>query len=183
MSLNQNSLLSKRGMIRQDQEHQRFTSVGIVLNFSNLRMRGRNDLIALEMVMDNSLPSWSLTLTEFGYSSSGSVTTFNDRKRFFWSKFLIGRNIDAVVMRDSTEIDVPLTNGRWTQPFEHRRISTEVALLNVGLKHEPTRSDAACTKGAVPVIASDDPVTSDNSSFHDIYKAADEITRWQLRQY
>ena len=59
-------------------EHQRFVSVRIMLNFPNLRMRGRNDLIALEMVMDDSLPPWNLTLTELGYSGSGSISTFDD---------------------------------------------------------------------------------------------------------
>jgi len=64
--------------MRRDQEHQRFASVRIMLNLSNLWMRGRNDLIVLEMVMDDSLPSWNLTLTELGYSGSGSISTFDD---------------------------------------------------------------------------------------------------------
>jgi len=38
MSLNQNSILRKRGMIRQNQEHQRFVTVRIMFNLIGLRM-------------------------------------------------------------------------------------------------------------------------------------------------
>jgi len=142
-------------------------------------MRRRNNLVTLEMVMNDSFPSWNLTLTEFWCLSSGSVTAFNHRKRFFWSKFLIGWNIDAVVMCDSTEVDVPLTDCRRIQSFERRCMSSEVAFLNVGLKHEPTRSDTACAKGAVSVIVSNDLVNHIDSSFHDTHKALDKITHRQ----
>ena len=78
MRLNQNSIRHVRGMIRRDQEHQRFVFVRIMLNLSNLRMRGRNGLIVFEIVMADSLPLWNLTLTELGCSGSGSIPTFND---------------------------------------------------------------------------------------------------------
>jgi len=137
MSLNQNSILRKRWMIRQDQEHQRFLAIWIMFNLIGLQMRRRNNLVTLGIVMNDSFPSWNLTLTEFWYSSSGSITAFNHRKRFFRSKFLTGWNIDAVVMCDLTEVDVPLTDCQRIQSFERRCISSKVAFLNVGLKHEP----------------------------------------------
>jgi len=142
-------------------------------------MRRQNNLILLEMVMNDSFPSWNLTLMEFWYSSSGSVSAFNHRKRFFQSKFLIDRNIDAVIMCDLTQIEVPLTDRQRIQSFKRRCMSSKLAFLNVGLKHESTRSDTTCAEGAVPAISSNDLVTHIESSFHCICKTLNKVTHWQ----
>mgnify|MGYP007080412323 CR=1 FL=1 len=118
MRLDQNSILRKARMTRGNQQHQCLVAIWIVLDLIELRMRRRDNLIVLEMMMNDSFPAWYLTMTEFWDPSCRSVSAFDHRERFLRSKFSVGQKIDTVVMRNSTEVNVEVPNCRGIQPFE-----------------------------------------------------------------
>jgi len=129
-------------MIGRGQKLQCLIAIRIMLDLIGLRMQCGNDLITLEVMMDNSLPSWNLTLTELWYASCGCVAAFNHGEHVFWSELFICRHVNGVIMCNAAEIDVEHTNRRRIQTLERRRIASKLSLLNVGLKHESTGGDA-----------------------------------------
>jgi len=65
--------------------------------------------------MNDSLPSWNLTLTELWHASCARVTAFDPRECVFWSKLFIRRHVDPVIMRNSAEIEIEHTDRRRIQ--------------------------------------------------------------------
>jgi len=110
MRFDQNPIVDECRMIGCDQQRQCFISIGIVLDLPGLRVRRGNYLIMLEMVMDNSLPLRNKTLTELWYVSCARITAFNHGEGVFWTEFFVCWHIDAVTMRNATQIDVESTN-------------------------------------------------------------------------
>jgi len=64
MRLNQNAIVSESRMTQRNQQHQGFVSIGIVINLVVLWMRRGNHLIALEVMMNDGLPSSHLALAK-----------------------------------------------------------------------------------------------------------------------
>jgi len=77
MRLDQDAIVHESRMIWHHQQHQGFISVGIVPNLIELRMRGWNHLIALEMMMNDRLPTRHLALTEGWQTCSLGVPAFD----------------------------------------------------------------------------------------------------------
>jgi len=64
MRLNQNAIVSESSMMRRNQWHRGFASIRIVTNLVVLWMRRGNHLVALEVMMNDGLPSSHLALAK-----------------------------------------------------------------------------------------------------------------------
>jgi len=104
MRLDQHPVLGEPRMTGADQKRQRFMAIWIMFDLIGLRVRRWNHLVSFEMVMDNSLPSLNLALTELWHTSCARVTTFNSQERFFRPKLFTRRHVDPVVMCNLAEI-------------------------------------------------------------------------------
>jgi len=104
MRLDQNPILGESRMTGTDQKHQRFIAIWIMFDLIGLRVRQRDCLVSFEMVMDNSLPSLNVALTEFGCTSCARIAAFDSLECCFWSTLFMRRHVDPVVMCNSTEI-------------------------------------------------------------------------------
>jgi len=65
--------------------------------------------------MNDSLPSWNLTLTELRHASCACVAAFNPRERVLWSKLSMRRHVDPMIMCNLAEIEIEHADRRRIQ--------------------------------------------------------------------
>jgi len=180
MRLNQNSVVGKRGMTWVHQQHQCLVAIWIMFDLIGLRMRRRNNIVTLEMMMHDSLPLWNLTLAELWHSSCRGVTALNCRERVFGSKLFASRHVDTACMCDLATIEIEHADQCWVKTIERRCIASEFSLLNVGLEHKSTGGGATSPERWMPVAATKHFMFMTNAGLHDDLKTINEVSAGQL---
>jgi len=157
IGLNQNSVLRACCMTQGDQERWHFVAIGIESDLIVLRMHGGKHFSALETVVCDGHPSWNLTLTKLGQSSSWSVPTLNNGERTHWSNFFMRWKVNPMGMTNTAKITTTLINFCRIQSIENGCMLSKLTSLTVGLKHVPACGESTSPERRMPEVSTMDP--------------------------